>query len=75
MLNVSKQDKEHFVLHCNFKDDIRKKFMPKVHVKYPFLNRCSVCEKFRLLMNENFVKDKANFIYNMYNKRKYNLYN
>ena len=32
-------------------------------------------EKCRSLINDNFVKDTANFIFNMYNKRKYNLYN
>ena len=68
------EDELHFLLRCNYYNELRSYLIAEVICKYPDFYFKDDVSKIQLLMNSDLVKHTAEFLYKAYNKRKYAMY-
>lgn len=68
------ENEEHFLFNCTFYENLRSILFDNVTNKINNFDNMSSNEKFSVLMNEENVKDTAQFISNAYQKRRDSIY-
>ena len=68
------EDEEHFLFHCELYQEIRESFFVKISKKLPLFNTLAFGEKFKILMEEDLIKETSEYIYKIFNIRRSKIY-
>ena len=68
------EDEIHFIFSCNCYENLRTKLFDQILPVYPNFREFSVSEKLSKMMDRQFIKHTAGYIWNAYTKRRRAMY-